>query len=83
MLKKIEPPLRMTSNEASSRYPNELILMEMDSMDLSDDVGVVLYVGDNRADLYSMMDKIDAHYLSVVEGLNLQRNCLGGIVANG
>jgi len=33
MYRKIEPVLRMTANEASSRYPDEFIIMQMDSMD--------------------------------------------------
>ena len=45
MYRKIEPALRMTINEASACYPDEFIIMQMDSMDLSDDVGTVLYVG--------------------------------------
>ena len=33
MYKKIEPPLRMTANEASERYPDNFIVMQMDSID--------------------------------------------------
>ena len=51
MYKKIEPALRMTANEASERYPDSYIVMQMDSMKLSDDVGTVLYVGDIQREL--------------------------------
>ena len=83
MYRKIEPALRMTSNEASTRYPDEFIIMQMDSMDLSDDIGAVLYAGDSRVELYGVIKNLNLPYISVVEGLNHQRNCLGGIVANG
>jgi hypothetical protein len=33
MYRKIEPPLRMTANEAAESYPDEFIVMQMDSMD--------------------------------------------------
>jgi len=73
----------MTANEASACYPNEFIIMQMDSMDLDDDIGVVLYAGDSRVELYGVIKGLNVPYISVVEGLNHQRNCLGGIVANG
>ena len=80
MYKKIEPALRMTANEASSRYPDDFIIMQMDSMDLSDDVGTVLYIGDNRKELYSVIASLNQNYCGIVEGLNHYRNCLGGVV---
>ena len=83
MYREIEPALRMTANEASACYPNEFIIMQMDSMDLDDDIGVVLYAGDSRVELYGVIKGLNVPYISVVEGLNHQRNCLGGIVANG
>jgi len=83
MYRKIEPALRMTTNEASARYPDEFIVMQMDSMDLSDDVGTVLFAGDSRAELYGVIKGLNLSFIGVVEGLNHQRNCLGGIVANG
>ena len=46
MYRKIEPALRMTRNEASERYPDSFIIMQMGSMNLSDDVGTVLYVNE-------------------------------------
>ena len=83
MYRKIEPALRMTANEASARYPDEFIIMQMDSMDLSDDVGAVLYVGDSRVELYSVIKGLNLSLIGIAEGLNHQRNCLGGVVAGG
>ena len=83
MFRKIEPPLRVTRNEACARYPDEFIIMQMDSMDLSDDVGAVLYVGDSRVELYAVIKQLNLSLIGVVEGLNHQRNCHGGVVAGG
>ena len=83
MYRKIEPALRMTANEASARYPDEFIIMQMDSMDLSDDVGTVLYVGDERRELYALVVSLGLPYSGIVEGLNYYRNSLGGVVVNG
>ena len=83
MCRKIEPALRMTRNEASARYPDSFIIMQMDSMDLSDDVGSVLYIGDSRVELYGVIKELSLSLIGVVEGLNHQRNCLGGIVVHG
>ena len=83
MYKKIEPALRMSRNEASERYPDEFIIMQMDSMDLSDDIGTVLYVWDSRVELYGVIKGLNLPLIGVVEGLNHQRNCLGGVVVGG
>ncbi|MCL1884139.1 MAG: hypothetical protein FWF81_10370 [Defluviitaleaceae bacterium] len=83
MYKKIEPALRMTGNEASERYPDSYIVMQMDSMKLSDDVGTVLYVGDNERELYRLIKSLNQPYCGVGEGINLMRNCLGGVVVGG
>ena len=82
MYRKIEPVLRMTRNEASEHYPDNFIIMQMDSMDLSDDVGAVLYVGDNRRELYPLIMSLNLPYCGVIEGLNHQRS-LGGVVVGG
>ena len=80
MYKIIEPALRMTSNEASERYPDSYILMRMDSMSPSNDMGTVLYVGDDGDELFSLAVKFDdPTNCGVSEGLNLQRS-LGGVV---
>ena len=76
----IEPALRMTSNEAAERYPDYYILVRMDSMSPSDDMGTVLYVGDDRRELFSLIMKLeDPTNCGVSEGINLQRS-LGGVV---
>ena len=80
MYRKIEPALRMTVNEASEKFPNEHILLQMDSKNLSDDMGTVLYVGDDGDELFSLVMKfIDPSLYRVIEGLNHLRS-LGGIV---
>ena len=80
MYRKIEPVLRMTAKEASERYPNEFIMMRMDSMDPSNDMGTVLYIGDDGDELFALVMRLDDHNLcGVTEGLNHRRS-LGGIV---
>ena len=83
MYRKIEPTLRMTRNEASEHYPEDFIVMQMDSMDLSDDVGTVLYVGDNRRELYTLIVSLNQPFCGVVAGLDYYRNDLGGVVVGG
>jgi hypothetical protein len=80
MYRKIEPALRMTVNESSVKYPDEHILILMDSKNLSNDMGTVLYTGDDGNELFSLVMKLDDPSLyRVVEGLNHLRS-LGGIV---
>ena len=50
---------------------------------MSDDVGTVLYVGDNREELYPVITSLNQNYCGVVAGLNYYRNCLGGVVVSG
>jgi hypothetical protein len=83
MYKKIEPPLRMTRNEASERYPDDFIIMQMDSMDLSDDVGTVLYVGEDEREMDALVVKLSLPFSGIVNGFNYYRNSLGGVVVNG
>ena len=82
MYKKIEPPLRMTANEASERYPDSFIIMQMDSMDLSDDVGTVLYVGEDESEMFALVVKLQLPYSGVVQGVNYHCS-LGGVVVGG
>ena len=82
MYRKIELAIRMTANEASDRYPDSYIVMQMDSMNLSDEVGTVLYIGDDRSELYDVIISLNQPYCGIVEGLNHQRS-LGGIVVGG
>lgn len=80
MYKKIESALHMTANEASRRYAGGHIVMRMDSKNLSNDMGSVLYVGDDGDELFSLVMKFDDPSIyRVVEGLNHRRS-LGGVV---
>ena len=80
MYKKVEPTLRMTSNEASERYPDSYILIRWDSMNPSDDMGTILYISDNGNELFSLVNELDdPTNCGVSEGINLQRS-LGGVV---
>ena len=82
MYRKIEPALRMTRNEASERYPDSFFIMQMDSMNLSDDVGTVLNVGDDQNEMFALVVKLQLPFSGIVEGLNHRRN-LGGVVVGG
>ena len=82
MYRKIEPSLRMTANEASEHFPDSFIVMQMDSMSLSDDVGTVLYVGDDRSELYDVIISLNRPFCGVHEGINHRRS-LGGVVVGG
>ena len=80
MYKKTESELRMTANEASERYPDSFILMRMDSTNPSDDMGTVLFIGDDGDELFSLVMKLDdPSNCGVTEGLNHLRS-LGGVV---
>ena len=80
MYQQIEPALRMTSNEASERYPDRFVIMRMDSMNPSNDMGTVLYIGDDYNELFSLILEFDDFSnCGVVEGL-YHTNSLGGIV---
>ena len=83
MHKKIDGNPRMTTNEASARYPDSYILVKRDSRGLSNVMGTILYIGDNYDELFRIMLEIDDSSLCIViEGLNHQRS-LGGIVISG
>jgi hypothetical protein len=70
--------LRMTSHEATERYPDGYIAMRHDSM--FSETGTVLYVGDNGGELMGLVLGLDdPTYCGILEGANLQRS-LGGIV---
>ena len=82
MYRKIENQ-RMTDIEASLYYPDDYIVMRMDSTDLANAVGTVLYVGDNRRELYSLINQLkDQTNCGVLEGLNIQQS-LGGVAVGG
>jgi len=82
MYRKIEPALRMSRNEASARYRDSFILMQMDSMKLSDDVGTVLYVGEDQNEMFALAVKLQLPFSGIVDGLN-HRCSLGGVVVGG
>ena len=74
----------MTANEASELYPDSFIIMRMDSMDISNRIGTVLYIGDTQSELFSVVMKLeDPSLCGVIEGVNHQRSSLGGVVIGG
>ena len=80
MYQKIEENLRMTANEACERFPDSYIIMRMDSIDISNRMGTVLYVTNNQREAFSLVMKLDDSYpCGVSEGINLQKS-LGGII---
>ena len=82
MYRKIEPPLGITMHEAQERYADSFMVFRMDSRKAVDDVGSLLYVGDNRREIYSIAAKLSHNMLfcGTIEGLDHQRSCLGGVV---
>ena len=81
MYQKVEGSPRMTRNEAMERYPDNYILMQNDNEnDLFDPIGVVLYIGDDGDELFSLQVKLPVRRGVVYEGINIQRYCLGGVV---
>ena len=82
MYQKFEPPLRMTKHEAAERFSDKFIIMQMNSPKSVDDVGSVLYVGDNRKEIYAILVSLHMPFCGVFEGLDHRRNCLGGVVVS-
>ena len=82
MYKKIIECPHMTMHEASECYPDNYILMQRDNRDIFNPSGIILYIGDNYDELYSLMMKINVPLGLVFEGLNHQRS-LGGVVVGG
>ena len=81
MYRKIENSPRMTENEACQAYPDDYILMQLDSSELFDPAGIVLYVGDDGDELFSLQVKLPVPQGVVIEGLNISRRLsLGGLV---
>ena len=81
MYRKVEGSPIMTRNEAMERYPDSYILMQKDKdNDLFDPAGIVLYIGDDGDELFSLQVKLPVRRGAVYEGINVQRNCLGGVV---
>ena len=78
MYRRVDDNQRMTTHEASERYPDNYILMQMDDRELFNPTGIVLYVGDNGDELFSVQVRSSVPLGLVVEGLNHQRS-MGGI----
>ena len=78
MYERIENNTRMTSIEASERYPNSYIAMRKDSR--TSQMGTVLFVGDNQSELLKLILNLDdSTFCGISTGLNLQCT-LGGVV---
>ena len=82
MYRKIEPVLRMTRHEASERFSDSYIFMQMKSTRPSDSVGTVHYVGDKPEELYGFIRTPGWNYCGVVDGADLWENSLGGVVVH-
>jgi len=79
----IEKSPKMTENEASMEYPDNYILMQMDSRELFDPTGVVLYIGDDGDELFSLQVNTPVPLGIVLEGINISRRLsLGGLVVD-
>jgi hypothetical protein len=79
MHKKIDPPLRMTTNDAMEKFPRDYILMQIDSYDMPDYMGTVLFTGDSMDELYDVKRTLNRENCCVIEGSKLQSS-LGRVV---
>ena len=80
MYRKVEGNLRMTAHEAAEQFPDSYILFRRDNRSLSHMMGTVLFVGDDRSELFSVLMKLDdTNLCGVMEGINHQYS-LGGVV---
>ena len=79
MYSRIDENPHMTMHEASELYPDSFILMQMDDRSLFNPSGIVLFVGDDGDELFSIQVNSNIQLGLVVEGLNHQRS-LGGVV---
>ncbi|MCL1882334.1 MAG: hypothetical protein FWF81_01085 [Defluviitaleaceae bacterium] len=81
MYRKIENGTRMTDNEACDAYPDDYILIQRDSQTTLNQSGVVLYVGDDDDELFSLQVRLPVPFGIVIEGRNISRRLsLGGLV---
>jgi len=84
MHKKIENSSKMTINQASEQYPDNYILMQRDNRDTFDPLGIVLYIGDDFDELFSLQVDLPVSLGVVIEGINISnRLILGDLVVNG
>ena len=79
MYSRVEGSPRMSRNEACLAYPDSYVLMQKVDRDMLDSIGLVLYVGDDGDELFSLQVNLPVPMGVVIEGINLQRS-LGGIV---
>ena len=83
MYQPVEERPRMTRNQAMEHYPNHYILMQRDNRDTFDPLGVVLYVGDDFDELFSLQVDLPVSLGVVIEGINISsRLTLGDLVIN-
>ena len=81
MYKVVEESLKMTENEACMEYPDNYILMQMDSREMFAPTGTVLYIGDDGDELFSLQVSLPVPLGIVLEGINISRRLsLGGLV---
>ena len=78
MYRMVEGNPRMTRTEACIEYPNDYILMQKEDLSMYDPIGLVLYVGNDGDELFSLQVNLPVRMGIVVEGVNIQRS-LGGI----
>ena len=72
---------RMTTNEASEKYPDSYIVMQLDS--LTSNIGTILFICDTRSEAFEKLAELDGMDLcGITEGINHLRS-LGGIVVGG
>ena len=84
MCKKIENSPKMTINKASEQYPDSFILMQRDNRDTFDPLGIVLYIGDDFDELFSLQVDLPVSLGVVIEGINISnRLTLGDLVISG
>ena len=82
MYQRVENYLHMSRDEASRRYPDSYLLMQRDNRDIFEPAGVILFIGDDYDELFSIMIESDIPLGVVVEGANHRRS-LGGVVVGG
>ena len=72
--RKLEPALRMTNIDASERFPDEYFIIRLDNQKALNQMGTVLYVGNDGEELFGLALRFDdPTNCRVSEGTNLQR----------